>query len=36
MYKLLIADDEQIERDALKAIIYKCVDSIIGSVKYVV
>jgi len=29
MYKLLIADDEQIERDALKAIIYKCVDSII-------
>jgi len=29
MYKLLIADDEQIERDALKAIINKCIDSII-------
>ena len=29
MYKLLIADDEQLERDALKAIIHKCIDSII-------
>ncbi len=29
MYKLLIADDEQIERDALKAILNKSIDSIL-------
>ena len=29
MYKLLIADDEQIERDALKAIVNKGIDSIL-------